>query len=87
MSQTTAELLVAILTVYTVLGVSFGVPFVVRGVGRIDPLARSAPWTFRVLIMPGTVLFWPLLLSRWLSGSVAPPVELTAHRMRARRQA
>jgi hypothetical protein len=86
MSQTLAEMLTWSVTAYSLLGVAFAVAFVSLGVGRIDPLARSAPWTFRALILPGAVVFWPLLLVRWASGSIAPPVELTAHRRRARQR-
>jgi hypothetical protein len=86
MSHNLAELLVAIASGYTLLGVLFAAAFVTRGVNRIDPLAPSAPWTFRALIVPGTVAFWPLLLVRWLAGSVAPPVEINSHRRQARRR-
>jgi hypothetical protein len=85
MSQNTAELLVVIINGYVILGVLFATAFVARGVNRIDPLAPAAPWTFRALIVPGTMVFWPLLLARWLTGSIAPPVETNPHRLRAKR--
>lgn len=81
-----AEALVLLLQAYAAAGVVFAVLFLTRGVARIDPLAVAAPWTFRALIAPGVTLFWPLLLTRWALGSVAPPVEVNAHRRRARRQ-
>ncbi len=75
-----AELIVALSQVYALAGVAFAPFFVIRGVGRLDPLARGAGWGFRLLIVPGSVLFWPLLLMRWRLGSEAPPVESNAHR-------
>ena len=51
--------------VYLVIGGLFAVPFVVRGAGRIDEAAHVGTWGFRVLILPGTVLLWPLLARRW----------------------
>ncbi len=81
-----AERLVWFVTAYAAAGLIFAALFVWRGVTRIDPLAPGSPWSFRLLILPGCAIFWPLLLVRWLSGSVAPPVELNAHRLRARRQ-
>jgi hypothetical protein len=87
MSHNIAETLVAIVNAYVILGALFAAAFVTKGVNRIDPLAAAAPWTFRALIVPGTTLFWPLLLVRWLAGSMAPPVEINAHRLQARRQA
>jgi hypothetical protein len=81
-----AERLVALVSAYATAGLVFAVVFVWRGVTRIDPLAPGSPWTFRLFILPGCAIFWPLLLIRWLSGSVAPPVEINSHRVRARRR-
>jgi hypothetical protein len=86
MSHNIANLLVTLAHGYLILGLLFAMAFVTRAVNRIDPLAPAAPWTFRVLVTPGTVVFWPLLLVRWLTGSMAPPLETNPHRLRARRQ-
>ena len=86
MSLHVANVLVVFVTTYIALGLFMAIPFAVWGVSRIDPLAAGAPWSFRLLIVPGTAVFWPLLLVRWITGSVAPPTEMTAHRLRARRE-
>jgi hypothetical protein len=78
-------LAVGLFEIYLALGAAFAVPFIAIGVQRVDPAAADASWGFRLVILPGTVLLWPLLLCRWASGSVAPPVEINAHRRRARR--
>jgi len=65
-------------------GVLFAIPFVTRGVQRIDPAARDGSWGFRVLIVPGVALLWPLLVWRWANGSNHPPSEVNAHRRRGR---
>jgi hypothetical protein len=80
-----ATLVVRCAEVYALAGVGFSLFFATFGVQRIDPLARGAGWGFRFLILPGSVLFWPLLLLRWVKGSTAPPVETNAHRRRAGR--
>lgn len=85
MTREAAEVLVIVIEGYVAAGMAFALLFVWRGVTRIDPMAATSPWTFRVLILPGCAIFWPLLLVRWASGSVAPPVERTAHRLGARR--
>jgi hypothetical protein len=79
-----AVVIVGLLTIYFGIGAVFGVAFVARGVDRIDPVARGAGWGFRLMILPGSAIFWPLLLVRWAAGSVAPPLEVNAHRRRAR---
>jgi hypothetical protein len=65
-----AESFVGLLSVYGLLGLLFGVCFVTVGVGRLDPMAKGAGLGFRLLILPGVVALWPLLLYRWLRGSV-----------------
>lgn len=52
--------------IYLAIGVLAGVPFVLVGIGRIDPAAKAAPWSFRLLVLPGVVALWPLLMRRWL---------------------
>ena len=72
------------LGIYLACGFMFAVPFVLVGVKKIDPHAAHGSWGFRLLIIPGTMAFWPLLLKRWLSGVHKPPEECTAHRVAAR---
>jgi hypothetical protein len=79
MSQPIATGLVWALSLYAIAGVIFAIPFVIRGVGRIDPVARSGTIGFRILIIPGTIALWPLLLSRWVGGRRQPPSQRTAH--------
>lgn len=68
-------------------GVAFAAVFLARGVQAIDPLAKGASWGFRLIVFPGTVLFWPLLAARWARAIAEPPVESNAHRRLARRAA
>lgn len=84
MTPPLAALFVGLLSLYAALGLLFAVPFAWRGVERVDPEARGTSWGFRLLVIPGAVVFWPLLLVRWAAGSVAPPVETNAHRRLAR---
>lgn len=52
--------------VYLLAGLLFAIPFVIRGVGRIDEGARGSGLGFRLIIIPGTLVFWPLLLKKWI---------------------
>ena len=78
-----AAALFIILGIYLLCGLVFAVPFVVVGVKRIDPHALYGSWGFRLLIFPGAMALWPLLLRRWMSGIHIPPEESTAHRRAA----
>jgi len=68
------------LGIYLACGLAFAIPFVLAGVKRIDPHAAHGSWGFRLLIIPGTMALWPLLLKRWAGGMTEPPEENNAHR-------
>ena len=71
-----------LLELYLLAGLLFALPFVARGIERIDPAAHGASWGFRLLVLPGAVALWPILLRRWWRGT-PPPVESNAHRRAA----
>jgi len=71
-----------LLGVYLALGVLFGVVFVLLGAKKVDPAAVEGTWGFKLLIIPGAAIFWPLLLSRWIRGAPSP-IECSAHRKAA----
>jgi hypothetical protein len=71
MTVAMARALLYALSTYVAIGTLVAVPFVTSGIGRIDPAAKSAPWTFRALVFPGVVAFWPVFLHRWMSAKGA----------------
>jgi hypothetical protein len=79
-------ILLILMAIYLLCGLVFSVPFAIAGVGRIDPHAAHGTWGFRLLIIPGTILLWPLLALRWLKGVHEPPEENNAHRCAAGRK-
>jgi hypothetical protein len=83
MSEEFARSLVSAVGGYAAFGVAFAIAFVTVGVGRVDPAAKGAPWTFRLLVFPGAAALWPFLAWRWARGG-APPAEHNAHRDAAR---
>jgi hypothetical protein len=54
------------ISVYLIGGFIFAVIFIVKGVDKLDEGARGSSFGFRIIIIPGTVIFWPLLLKKWL---------------------
>ncbi|MCP3981679.1 MAG: hypothetical protein GY716_20455 [bacterium] len=84
MNETLAGAIVSIFGIYVAVGILFAVPFVIRGVHRIDPVARKGTWGFRLIVLPGVVALWPLLLRRVMVAS-PPPEECNAHRAAAAR--
>jgi hypothetical protein len=80
MTERVAMLFVDALYIYGAIGAIFAIAFVLEGVKRIDPQAIGTGWGFRLLIFPGSVAFWPLLLKRWALGPHDPPEERNPHR-------
>lgn len=54
------------LAFYLAAGLIVGIPFVARGVNRVDRVAAHAPLRFRLLILPGCAALWPVLIVKWL---------------------
>jgi len=61
-----AEGLIMALQIYAGIGAVVAVAFLLIGVDRIDPSARGS-YLFRVMLIPGVVGLWPLVLRRWLA--------------------
>ena len=55
----------ALFEAYLVFGLLFAVAFVVWGAARIDAVAQDGTRGFRLLLAPGAVLLWPVLLVKW----------------------
>jgi membrane protein implicated in regulation of membrane protease activity len=73
-----------LLGLYLACGILFAMAFALSGVKRVDAHAAQGSWGFRLLIIPGAMAFWPLLLRRWRQGMPAPPEERNAHRQAAK---
>lgn len=73
MSLALASLVVTLAGAYLAIGAVFALWFVTFGAGRIDPAARGMPVQARLLIFPGVMGLWPLMLARSVTRK-APPV-------------
>ena len=73
MSLAEANLIVTLLGIYFAIGTVAALGFVMFGVQRIDPDARGVPVQARLLVFPGAVGLWPLILFKMLIQK-APPV-------------
>ena len=64
--KTIALLVANGIIIYFVVGLCFGVYFFLKGAGKIDSLIKESKWTVRLLLLPGAIVTWPLLLSKLL---------------------
>lgn len=66
-----AEAMLICAALYGLAGLVFALAFITLFLKRFDPNAgEAAPLQFRILIFPGVVALWPLLLALMLKRSV-----------------
>jgi hypothetical protein len=60
------EILLIIAAIYLLGGVLFVIPFLMNGLEKIDEGAHGSTIGFKIIIIPGVIVFWPVLLSKWM---------------------
>ena len=60
--ETIAQILPTIILIYLAVGLVFGIYFFIRGAAQIDNLIKDSKWTVRLLLVPGAIGLWPILL-------------------------
>ena len=60
------ETLLLLSAIYLLFGLLFAIAFAVKGVTVVDEGAHGSSTGFRIIIFPGAVLLWPLLLKKWI---------------------
>ena len=59
--------IISIIGLYILCGILFAIPFLIKGVTTIDEGAHGSKLGFRIMILPGTIIFWPVLLKKWIN--------------------
>jgi len=54
------------IVVYLFAGIVFTIFFQAKGLSKIDEGVHGSSWGFRIIIIPGCIVFWPLLLKKWV---------------------
>jgi hypothetical protein len=79
MIETAFAILLKVAAIYAGCGLLFAVLFLALWCKSFDPSAASGTWGFRVVIIPGLVALWPLMLAKVLAvrrgGSAQGPAE------------
>ena len=63
------EIILIIVAVYLLLGVFFVIPFLIKGITKVDEDSLNSSIGFKIIIIPGVIVFWPLLLKKWMRAS------------------
>ncbi|MEP7109344.1 MAG: hypothetical protein ABI760_15225 [Ferruginibacter sp.] len=61
-----AQLILTLVLVYLLCGFIFIIPFMIKGIVKVDEGTRGSSWGFRLVIAPGIIVLWPLLLKKWM---------------------
>ena len=65
-AETIAGIFGAGLFIYLCYGIVFSIAFLVKGISRIDETTHGSTWGFKIIIIPGAIALWPLLLQKWI---------------------
>lgn len=66
MAETIINIALVIITIYLLAGVIFSLVFVTKGIKQIDEGTHGTGIGFRLIILPGCIIFWPVLLKKWM---------------------
>jgi len=58
------NIFLGVLGVYFLIGLLFGIYFLIKGAVKIDPLMAASKKKVRFLLFPGVVATWPFLISK-----------------------
>lgn len=72
MSETAATTILLVLGVYAALGLLVGLAYMFGGAGRIDPASKTMPARVKLMILPGIIGLWPLMLIKLLTQKEPP---------------
>jgi hypothetical protein len=62
-----AGIILTVICMYLLSGLVFALAFVTKGAGKIDEAAHESGTGFKIIIIPGTIVFWPVLMKKWLN--------------------
>ena len=63
------EIILTIVVVYLALGVLFLIPFLIKGISKVDEGAHGSTIGFKIIIIPGVIVFWLVLLRKWMKAN------------------
>lgn len=71
--DTVVYMVVLVAGLYLLAGAVFAIFFLIKGITKMDTSAHGSGWGFRLIILPGTIALWPVLLSKWMKSKKLKP--------------
>jgi len=75
-----ANALMAAIYIYLAIGFFVGTALISFGLSRVDSETSGSGLGFRLVILPGVIALWPLLLRRTIRGGGEPSLQKDPHR-------
>ena len=66
MAATIINIIFICIGIYLFCGLVFSIIFISKGLQVLDEGAHGAGIGFKLIIIPGCMVFWPLLLKKWM---------------------
>ncbi|MCG8372898.1 MAG: hypothetical protein MI700_05175, partial [Balneolales bacterium] len=63
--EQTISVILLVWGAYLVIGLVFSIVFISRGLSEVDEGAKGSKLGFKLLIIPGMLIFWPLFAKKW----------------------
>ncbi len=60
------NIVLIIVLIYIIIGLIFAVFFVSKGATKIDDSAKNINWKLKLMLLPASIAFWPILLKKML---------------------
>lgn len=58
------QIFVNFLGIYALIGLLFGIYFFLKGARQLDELIAESSWKVRLLLVPGAIGLWPILIRK-----------------------
>ena len=65
------SIILFIILIYLIAGALFVIPFLYKGIHVTDESVHGSSIGFYIIIIPGVIVFWPILLKKWMK--MRPP--------------
>ena len=59
-------IIVYVVLAYLSMGIIFSAPFLVKWIHSLDEATHESGVVFKLMILPGCIVFWPVLLKKYL---------------------
>jgi hypothetical protein len=63
------KIILLVVLIYLLAGALFVIPFLFKGITKVDEGAHGVSIGFKIIIIPGVIVFWPVLLKKWMKAN------------------